>query len=123
MIAIDFDGTVTTNDYPEIGKGIGAVPVLRELLRRGHKLILLTNRTDRPLAEAVAYLQDYGIELFGINRNPIQWKFSKSPKVYADLYIDDLSLGCPLKRDETLSPKPFVDWDLVRAQLEERGVL
>ena len=32
-IAIDFDGTCVVHKYPEIGKDIGAVAVLRELIK------------------------------------------------------------------------------------------
>lgn len=38
-IGIDFDGTCVTHEYPKIGKDIGAVPVLKELVEKGHKLI------------------------------------------------------------------------------------
>ena len=37
VIAIDFDGTCVTNDYPYIGKGIGAVPVLKKIVEKGHR--------------------------------------------------------------------------------------
>ena len=33
LIAVDFDGTVVTHAYPEIGDDAGAVPVLKELER------------------------------------------------------------------------------------------
>ena len=32
VIALDFDGTVVTHEYPYIGEDIGAVPVLKELV-------------------------------------------------------------------------------------------
>lgn len=35
FIAIDFDGTCVSNDFPKIGKDIGAVPVLKELVEKG----------------------------------------------------------------------------------------
>ena len=42
---IDFDGTVVTHDYSNIGKDIGAVSVLKELVTAGHRLILFTMRS------------------------------------------------------------------------------
>ena len=39
-IAIDFDGTVVTHAYPEIGEDAGAAPVLKELTDNGCRLIL-----------------------------------------------------------------------------------
>lgn len=123
FIGIDFDGTCVTYDYPEVGKDIGAVPVLNELIQRGHKVILITNRTGKELHDAEMWFQAYGIPLFGINKNPIQWRFSKSPKIYANLYIDDAGLGCPLKTDKNLSKKPFVDWRKIRKLLIEKEIL
>ena len=46
IIAIDFDGTVVTHDFPLVGKDIGAVPVLKLLVENGHKLILWTMRSN-----------------------------------------------------------------------------
>ena len=34
-INIDFDGTCVSHEFPEIGRDIGAVPVLRELVETG----------------------------------------------------------------------------------------
>ena len=39
-IAIDFDGTCVSHEFPEIGKDIDAIPVLKELIKSGHNLIL-----------------------------------------------------------------------------------
>ena len=123
MIAVDFDGTCVTHDFPEIGKDIGAIRVLKKLTEKKHKLILNTIRSGDTLDEAVKWFKDNDIPLFGANRNPIQWKFSKSNKVYAHLYIDDAALGCPLKYDELLSPSPFVDWPEVEKLLIEKAIL
>lgn len=122
-IAIDFDGTCVTSNFPHIGKEIGAVPVLKELVRKGHLLILLTNRTDKELEDAVNWFKAYGIPLYGVNHNPVQYKFSNSPKIYANLYIDDTGLGCPLKKDAALSSKAFVDWNEVYKELKSRRIL
>ena len=47
IIAVDFDGTCTTYDYPRIGKDIGAILILKKIVKAGHRLILYTiaNRT------------------------------------------------------------------------------
>ena len=39
IFGIDFDGTCVTHEFPNIGKDIGAVPVLRDIVAAGHKLI------------------------------------------------------------------------------------
>lgn len=118
-IAIDFDGVCVSNEFPKVGKDIGAVSVLLELVAKDHKLILLTNRYGQSLKDAENWFLAYGIPLYGINRNPVQWHFSKSPKVYADLYIDDRGLGCPLKTDVSVSDKPFVDWEKARRLIND----
>lgn len=39
---------------------------------------------------------------------------TSSPKVHADLYIDDAALGCPLIYNPDFSDRPYVDWEKVR---------
>ena len=116
-IGIDFDGTCVTHDYPEIGKDIDAIPVLKSLVDKGHQLILFTMRSDNEnanteqyLSDAVNWFKENDIPLFGIQTNPTQHTWTSSPKAYCDLYIDDAGLGCPLKTDTNLSANPFVDW-------------
>jgi hypothetical protein len=110
-IAIDFDGTCVTHEYPKIGKDIGAVPVLKELLSQGHKLILNTMRCGKELDEAVKWFKERDIPLYGINEDPGQKEWTQSPKVFANLYIDDAALGITLSFDKRISERPFVDWD------------
>lgn len=38
IIAIDFDGTCVTHDYPNVGKDIGASEVLKKLAEMGINL-------------------------------------------------------------------------------------
>ncbi|WP_300749481.1 hypothetical protein [uncultured Alistipes sp.] len=122
FIAVDFDGTMVTHDYPDIGSDIGAVPVLRELLDNGCRLILYTIRSGKLLDDAVAWFERNGLPLYGINENPSQKGWSSSPKVFADLYIDDSALGCPLKFEDGVK-RPFVNWTKVRQQLVADGFL
>ena len=112
-IAVDFDGTCVTHEYPRVGKDIGAVPVLKKLTDSGHKLILNTMRSVDELADAVHWFIDNDIPLYGVNENPTQKSWTASPKVYAHLYIDDAALGCPLMFDHAVSNRPFVNWELV----------
>lgn len=122
IIAIDFDGTCVSHDYPYIGKEIGAAPVLRELVSAGHELILFTMRDGKTLKEAEAWFKENKIKLKDSNRNKEQSRWTSSPKVDADLYIDDSALGIPLKYEDGL-PRPYVDWTKTRALLVEVGVL
>ena len=88
-IAIDFDGTVVTHAYPEIGEDAGAAPVLKELTDNGCRLILYSMRHGKLLDRAVEWFRVRGIPLYAVNENPSQKRWTSSPKIHADLYIDD----------------------------------
>ncbi|MBQ3209717.1 MAG: hypothetical protein IJB23_07865 [Alistipes sp.] len=122
VIAIDFDGTCVTHEYPYMGSDIGAVPVLKELTDAGYHLVLNTMRSGKTEKEAVKWFKDNDIPLYGVNKNPDQKSWSASPKVYADLYIDDSALGVPLTSSPT-STRPYVDWIRVREWLVTEGYL
>ncbi|MBQ9963014.1 MAG: hypothetical protein IJO90_06560 [Alistipes sp.] len=122
VIAIDFDGTCVTHEYPYMGSDIGAVPVLKELTDAGYHLVLNTMRSGKTEKEAVKWFKDNDIPLYGVNKNPDQKSWSASPKVYADLYIDDSALGVPLTSSPT-STRPYVDWIRVREWLVAEGYL
>ncbi len=118
VIAIDFDGTVVTHEYPTVGRDIGAEPVLRKLVELGHKLILNTMRSGSKLRDAEQWFLERNIPLYGVNKNPTQHTWTQSPKVFAHIYIDDAALGCPL----TVAPeieRPYVDWAAVSEMLEK----
>ena len=124
-ICIDFDGTCVTHEFPKVGKDIGAIPVLKELVNKGHLLILYTMRSDKPeqksLTDAINWFKENDIPLFGINENPTQKEWTSSPKPYCHIYIDDAALGAPLNFDFNISNRPFIDWNKVRKYLERYG--
>ena len=122
-IAVDFDGTCVTHDYPEVGKDIGAAPVLRRLVDAGHKIILNTMRSGKHLEDAELWFKINNIELFGSNINPTQKRWTNSPKVYANLYIDDAAMGCFLSYNPELSDRPYVDWKETASYLHARGLI
>lgn len=139
IFGIDFDGTCVTHEFPNIGKDIGAVPVLRDIVKAGHKLILFTMRSNmqkgmvnepglRPtfgshLDAAVNWFKENEIPLFGINENPTQKEWTSSPKPYCHIYIDDAALGAPLKFDFNISQRPFIDWESVRNRLGKYDII
>lgn len=122
IIAVDFDGTCVDHCYPDIGLDVPyAVDVLRELVAAGHQLIIWTMRDGQYLEAAEAWYCHHNIPYLGANRNP-QQDWSTSPKTYAQIYIDDAALGCPLASRNGMH-RPFVDWAEIRRLLVERGVL
>ena len=119
IIAVDFDGTIVTHDFPEVGQPAPeAINWLTQWQAHGAKIILWTMRSGATLLDATHYLKNLGIELFGVNRNPEQYDWTKSPKAYAHVYIDDAAFGCPLRHD--LHRRPVVDWSVVGPAILKR---
>ena len=111
IVAVDFDGTLVEHIYPAIGREVpGAFAWLRKFQAADIKLILWTMRSHKELAEAVDFCRDRGVEFWGINENPDQHSWTTSPKQYAQLYIDDAAVGCPLI---PAGLRPIVDWRVV----------
>lgn len=118
IVAVDFDGTIVHHAYPELGAPVsGAIEGLKELQALGVRLILWTMRSGAELDEAIAYLRGNGIELWGVNANPEQSKWTGSPKAYAAYYVDDAAIGCPLVFSG--SSRPWVDWERVMRSLRK----
>ena len=95
-IAVDFDGTIVENRYPEIGKPIlFAVETLLKLQEEGHNLILWTYRTGISLDEAVYFCRKKGIYFYAVNKSYPEEIFdtSLSRKIQADYFIDDRNIG------------------------------
>ena len=101
-IAVDFDGTLCEYAFPEIGEQKRSHKILMskliKLRNNGHKLIMWTNRGDNEeypvLTEAVEWCRNKGLVFDAVNENlPNQKKLSGySPKIMADIYIDDRAL-------------------------------
>ena len=98
IIAVDFDGTIVTHKYPDIGEEIPfAIDTLKMLRRDGHHLILWTVREGKLLEEAVDWCHRRGLEFYAVNREYPEETRDSNPqftrKLKADLFIDDLNLG------------------------------
>jgi hypothetical protein len=95
-IAVDFDGTIVEHDYPEIGKEkLFAFLTLKELNKRGAKLILWTFRTGKELDDAVEFCRRNGVEFYAVNKNYPEEVMNEtvSRKIDADIFIDDKNIG------------------------------
>ena len=97
IIAVDFDGTIVTHEYPRIGKEIPfAIATLKKLQEDFQlQLILWTVREGKELEEAVEYCRNKGLEFYAVNSNyPEEKPENREPrKLKADLFIDDRNLG------------------------------
>ena len=122
-IAIDFDGTCVSHEYPLVGNDIGSIPVLKKLVESGNKLILYTMCSGTTLIDAINWFKENDIQLYSIQKDKGQERWTTSNKCYAELYIDDAALGCPLIFDIEISDRDFVDWKKVRELLVLSGYI
>lgn len=121
LIAIDFDGTITSRDdrkpgnLPEPRKN--AISVINQWYEEGYIITINTLRGEPGQMnewerEAREYLTKYGIPFHYFNENApdrIQ-AYYNSRKIGADIYIDDKNLGG--------LPEDFVDIDrIVKSQI------
>ena len=96
IIAIDFDGTIVEDAYPNIGKPIiFAFETMKKLQSEGHRLILWTYRTDKKLQEAVDFCKQQGLEFYAINKSYPEEEFDGkiSRKIHATFFVDDRNIG------------------------------
>lgn len=97
IIAVDFDGTLCENKYPEIGKPI--TTVIESLLneqKNGAKIILWTCRCDNELKAAVEWCKEHGIIFDAVNDHlpEMKEKFcNNTRKVFANEYWDDRAVN------------------------------
>jgi hypothetical protein len=123
FVAVDFDGTIVDHQFPDVGAEVpGALRWLEAWQAAGASLILWTMRSDGRsgdgkengpvLSDAVNFCRDRGLEFFSVNGNPTQ-TWTKSPKAYAHVYVDDAAFGCPLRENPRCGGRPYVDWEKV----------
>lgn len=111
IIAVDFDGTIVENKFPEIGelKMIDdyntTLDCLKNLQSKGCEIILWTCRCGKHLEEAVKFCSDRGFEFNAVNddleyikeqyKEGMDWWYKNltARKVYADIYIDDKAMN------------------------------
>lgn len=93
IIAVDFDGTLCENDWPEIGApNEELIEYLRNRKEDGDKLILWTCRVGDMLQKAVEWCENKGLVFEAVNENLpeiIQSFGSDTRKIFANEYIDD----------------------------------
>ena len=103
IIAVDFDGTIVSDKYPNIGEpNHELISWLKESQNRGTKLILWTCRSNNMIIEnkgalenAVEFCKSVGLEFDAVNENlpEVQSKWNNDTrKVLADIYIDDKNM-------------------------------
>lgn len=118
LIAVDFDGCICTNAWPEIGKlRPGCYRVLKRLAGEGHTLVLWTCREGKDLLAATHFCLTHGLSFADYNANPHELAdlYGRDPrKLGADVFIDDRNLAWYGAE---------FDWAVVEAELEDAGLL
>lgn len=100
IIAVDFDGVLCENKFPDIGRPYyEVISLVRELSDKGHEIVLWTSRNGNELIKAVEWCTDRGLHFCSVNApapsNEKKYadKYpTQSRKIYADVYIDDHNL-------------------------------
>lgn len=102
IIAVDFDGVLCEDRFPEIGPPrYDMISSIRELIDMGNEVVLWTTRNGDELKAAVDWCTDRGLHFCNVNgpapSNAEQYKDvypTESRKIYADVYIDDHNVEC-----------------------------
>ena len=93
IIAVDFDGCLVVNKYPDVGEPIEKnIQKLKDEQAAGAKAILWTNRVEKYLEDALAFCELHGIIFDAVNENlpEIIEAFGGDPrKIFANEYWDD----------------------------------
>lgn len=98
IIAVDFDGTLVTDKYPNIGEPIWeTINWCKEQQASGHTLILWTCRTGVELQSAIEFCDcTLNLHFDYVNCNTIENIISHNGrdtrKIYADIYVDDKTI-------------------------------
>jgi len=108
IYAIDFDGTLCENKYPQIGEPIQRIiNFVKQVKAEGNSIIFWSCRTGENLKNALEWCEQKGIIFDAINEQLPEILDSyelDSRKIYADFYIDDKNLftGIEVRENESI---------------------
>lgn len=105
IIAVDFDGTLCENKYPEIGEpNMELIDFLMSCQLNGDKVILWTCRNEEQTKAAVDWCSERGLVFDAVNENlpEIITEFGgDTRKIFANVYIDDRNVSLYSCREKT----------------------
>ncbi len=97
IIAIDFDGTIAEDRYPDIGPPrIFAFETMQEMIKNRHQLILWTSRQGEELQAAVDFCREKGVDFYAVNKSYPEENFDPSEasrKIICDLFVSQKNFG------------------------------
>ena len=116
-IGVDWDFTITKCSNWADGTmdvNYDAIKVMKEWVDKYNVgWILDTMRHDGIIEEPLKILEENGIKLYGLRKNPQQDKDGNCvPKCWCVFHIDDRNVGTPVMMADGCS-RPCVDWDKV----------
>jgi len=99
IFAVDFDGTIVTQAWPDIGEERKyAIFVMKKLQESGHKIIIWTGRNGKQLSDIMNWFLSKKFFPDAVNANLFFNSGCNNPKIHADVYIEDKSFP------------PFTNW-------------
>ena len=118
IIAVDFDGILCKNNFPDIGEpNYKMISLTRQLIDMGHEVILWTSRTGEELVAAIDWCGERGLHFTDVNENApsnrakYEAKYPQGTrKIYADVYIDDHNLAFDLDKTIKFLEKGILLW-------------
>lgn len=97
IIAVDFDGTLCEEKYPDIGRPIWrTINLVKTLHKVGHTIILNTCRVHEYLDNALTWCHNFEIPIDLVNENAKERQSLYGidcRKISADIYIDDKAIN------------------------------
>lgn len=105
ILAVDFDGTLATTDWPNIGRQRFihkcVLMYVKHKQRKGWAITLFTlrenieHKTDNYLNHAILWCAERGLVFDYVNENPLSMtkRYGYSRKVAYDILIDDKNAG------------------------------
>lgn len=105
IIAVDFDGTLCENKWPEISAANDElIEYLKKRQASGDKIILWTCRVGELLQQAVRFCYNRGLIFDAVNENlpeTLEWMNDDSRKIFANEYIDDRNVPIDICREKS----------------------
>jgi 8-oxo-dGTP pyrophosphatase MutT (NUDIX family) len=123
FFGLDFDGTVIdAADWPAIGEPLPyAIETLQQLVapkenKPKNHIVVWTMRGSNNNTAIREFFAKHNLPIYAINCHKIQWEWTNSPKLYADYFIDDRSIGVK-KIGHNL------DWKWMQKELKKLGFI
>ena len=103
MIAVDFDGTLVKDQFPDLGTPFAeGINTVNAMIEKGYEIVIWTARQD--LDHVIVHLKQHGLNTDKVKINAhadymLSRYDSQGIKIGASIYIDDRGYGAPTFND------------------------